>query len=1531
MLRINAIGAGNVEYLLHGSGCLSERAPVAPVGLAGPVEGLGQEGAGLGGQQWVDAARAARAVARGGFAGAVGGDSEYLQVAVEEGERAGRWVGNGLEFLGVVAGTDATEEQVRAIYGELKDPRTGEYLGRPPRQFKSFEERAAAAFAQEPTASDARRQEIMREVKAATRRPVAYYDFTFSPVKSASLYYAAALADGDHGRAATVLAAHDAAVAAAIEHAEEHAYVRTGYHGRRINGTDSVGKYEKAQGLAVLAFGHSTNREGEPQLHTHAAVLNRAVTVSDGQVRALHGAGWRRVKEAMDATYTRTLEKAMSDELGVEWVTRPDGKAREIAGVDPELLAAASTRRRQVEEHAARIIADYKAATGREPGQQARHKIYDAATLASRREKEGPQGPAAVLAWASGRAEQVGQVMKSARTAARRIARQGHPDLEHLPDQGDRGAIIVRALAQVQTEYSTWTVGNLVRAIDSAVHQVPKDVDRKTYVESLAHDAVTDRGYGVVMMRVRDVGVVPDELLRPEDGRPVWRAHVDESYTLTSHIEREGRIVSQAAQPGAPGITGPALELLDVELKAAGLTEDQKSAVLGIVSSGRGGDVLIGPAGTGKSYAMARLSDAWQSHVGGRVLGLAPSQRAADVLAADGIGSTRNTAKFLADLRAGKEEVRAGDLVIIDEAGMASTAALSEIAEAVHQAGAKILYTGDYAQLAAVDAGGMLELLATDHGSYDLETVRRFHNEWEREASLRLREGDASVVTEYAARGRLFGGTAEQGQAAAVRGYLADRLAGKSTLLVVRTNEEAALVSRQIQQALQERHRITSTEVTTLGDGNTAYVGDTVQLRLNAVAWQEYADLAVFGTDGLWAEKPAVTNREMVTVTGMDEQGRLVVRGDRGEIHLPAAYVAEHTTLGYALTVHGAQGQTVDTARSLLDEAASRLAAYVALTRGRESNEAFLVTREYADEHSLEGTDYARPRDVLARVLENAPAERAATLQVRDTEELSGSLASLGETFEFLAREASEARLMRALSAALTAEQVAVGSVSEEYRSVLALVRKAETDGHDAVALIGEVTTGFGRDLGDARTVGAVLYWRLEKALEERQPEHPDRVVDARDWTTAAILENDALGDYAREVAAVAEARREEIGREALESAPKWAVDLLGPVPGIEDVGARAAWENRAGDIGAAREYLQLPERTPGVGNAPGAEQPVGRALHQAAYVATGADVHQLAFTRASDAELITMVSEWDRAKAQAPADVDEGRERAARMVIDYEHDMVLLRDTMALSQPGSDEHTAAAKAYEEKKTLHAHFVARRDDLSTIVAGREAWSGMNEEVRYRAEHAQAELARRRYKEPEPDALVDVPVKKREPSPEPSVEKAEHRLDPVQAAWEAEQTMPAPVVEDPQEDALFDVDTATEAGRGPLHDSAPAESGTMAAVLRVANQASQVADEADKIALAVEAQHARRVLAAAAEAGVYRREATREADLAYQMEGWAKARVGARERAREAAAPDLDDRIEELRARSLGQLEAAGRAQRPDRRYEGPDEGIGIER
>ncbi|WP_443676916.1 AAA family ATPase [Microbacterium tenebrionis] len=131
-----------------------------------------------------------------------------------------------------------------------------------------------------------------------------------------------------------------------------------------------------------------------------------------------------------------------------------------------------------------------------------------------------------------------------------------------------------------------------------------------------------------------------------------------------------------------------------------------------IAVSARTVDVLVGPAGTGKTTTLGALRRAWErEHGAGSVVGLAPSAAAADVLADDLGITTENTAKWLHEHSRGTWRLRAGQLMIVDESSLAGTLALERLATHAVEAGAKLLLVGDWAQLTAVDAGGGFGLL----------------------------------------------------------------------------------------------------------------------------------------------------------------------------------------------------------------------------------------------------------------------------------------------------------------------------------------------------------------------------------------------------------------------------------------------------------------------------------------------------------------------------------------------------------------------------------------------------------------------------------------------------------------------------------------------------------------------------------------------------------------------------------------------------------------------------------------------------
>jgi len=262
--------------------------------------------------------------------------------------------------------------------------------------------------------------------------------------------------------------------------------------------------------------------------------------------------------------------------------------------------------------------------------------------------------------------------------------------------------------------------------------------------------------------------------------------------------------------------------------------------------------------------------------------------------------------------------LRRDDLVVVDEAGTAETADLVAIGERCSAAGAKLLLVGDPRQLSAIGPGCMLADLA-EHGiSYQLSEVRRFGNDWEGPASLRLRDGDAEVLAEYDRRGRLVdGGTAEQAEAHASRAWLADTLTGRESLLMVGTNAAAARVSASLRAELVRLGRVEEDGVPLgMSDELADWRGVTVGLEDNVAAPITRKTYRVLDTrdDGGLTVAPIEARRP-----GPDAEGEWNDWGERlgAPLQLPGSYVREHVSLGYASTKDAAQGRTVDTGHSV--------------------------------------------------------------------------------------------------------------------------------------------------------------------------------------------------------------------------------------------------------------------------------------------------------------------------------------------------------------------------------------------------------------------------------------------------------------------------------------------------------------------------------------------------------------------------------------------------------------------------------------
>ena len=270
------------------------------------------------------------------------------------------------------------------------------------------------------------------------------------------------------------------------------------------------------------------------------------------------------------------------------------------------------------------------------------------------------------------------------------------------------------------------------------------------------------------------------------------------------------------------------------------------------------------------------------------VTGLAPSAAAADVFAGDLEIGTENTAKWLHEHRLGRWNLTRGQLVIIDEASLGGTFALDAITSHAQQVGAKVLLVGDWAQLAAVDAGGAFGMLVRDRGDApELVDVRRFRNDWEKQASLQLRIGDTDVIDTYIAHQRVTPGGYDEILEAAYQAWRTDLAEGKSTVLIAETLDTVSALNTRART-----DRILQGDVAVDGvklhDGNEVSRGDLIITREN--------------NRRLSLGRSWVKNGDRWHVAHANDDGSLTVRRAgskrRTTITLPVSYVAEHVDLG---------------------------------------------------------------------------------------------------------------------------------------------------------------------------------------------------------------------------------------------------------------------------------------------------------------------------------------------------------------------------------------------------------------------------------------------------------------------------------------------------------------------------------------------------------------------------------------------------------------------------------------------------------
>ena len=200
-----------------------------------------------------------------------------------------------------------------------------------------------------------------------------------------------------------------------------------------------------------------------------------------------------------------------------------------------------------------------------------------------------------------------------------------------------------------------------------------------------------------------------------------------------------------------------------------------------MLTSARTVEVITGPAGTGKTRVLAAAARAWDAAPG--VFGTATSQNATNELRHAGVQVAANTTRLLADISERPDPAGLADRGWM-KARWCPWPTCPRWSSYAARNGCKLVLAGDQEQLAAVEGGGAMMLLADRLGYVQLAEPVRFTAAWERDASLRLRRGDATALDDYDQHGRIRGAPPEQAMDQAAKAYVASYLAGRDVLLM---------------------------------------------------------------------------------------------------------------------------------------------------------------------------------------------------------------------------------------------------------------------------------------------------------------------------------------------------------------------------------------------------------------------------------------------------------------------------------------------------------------------------------------------------------------------------------------------------------------------------------------------------------------------------------------------------------------------------------------------------------------------------
>ena len=401
------------------------------------------------------------------------------------------------------------------------------------------------------------------------------------------------------------------------------------------------------------------------------------------------------------------------------------------------------------------------------------------------------------------------------------------------------------------------------------------------------------------------------------------------------------------------------LALARAEMRGLVLSSEQRSA-FDHVTKGQGLGVVIGYAGTGKSAMLGVAREAWES-AGYSVRGGALSGIAAENLESGSGIASRTIASMEHQWAEGRELLTNRDVLVIDEAGMIGSRQMERVLTEAEKRGAKVVLVGDPEQLQAIEAGAAFRGTAERHGSIEITEIRRQREDWQRDATRYLAtERTAEAISAYSRHDHVHvAETREAARADLIDRWDRDRLEapGASRIILTHTNDEVRELNTSARDRLRANGELGEDVIISTERGQREFApGDRVMFLRN--------ERSLGVKNGTLGQVQSVTQARMAVLL---DDGRSIAFDVKDYANV------DH---GYAATVHKAQGVTVDCVHVLATPGLDRHAAYVALSRHRDSVDLHHGRDDFADGHALTRTlSRERGKDMASDYLATEPAQ----------------------------------------------------------------------------------------------------------------------------------------------------------------------------------------------------------------------------------------------------------------------------------------------------------------------------------------------------------------------------------------------------------------------------------------------------------------------------------------------------------------------------------------------------------------------------